>query len=342
MSLRHLPQIISNASLTCLGHHHPSGEGSLSREQGFISKRVFLALAKWGFAAILLVAAGRQIASALKQLEGKEISLEPFPLCLSAVLYGAGMACFGAYWRQTIHDMGGQLRAVDSQRAYFASQLGKYIPGKAWVALIRCGLVGRDTVPATVIVASTAYESLAMMASGALFALLALSVAGAESWVLWLAAGLWLALTLAVQPWLFRRMVALATLPFRGNSLPAVNPVSYATLLKGGFYFIPGWGMAGLSLVAVAHGSGVAVTGLSSVLLACGSAALAMAGGFAILIVPAGLGVREWILMHTLGPTLGAGNAVLIAIVARVMNVTVELLVAGGLHFSSRRNVRNA
>jgi glycosyltransferase 2 family protein len=67
-----------------------------------------------------------------------------------------------------------------------------------------------------------------------------------------------------------------------------------------------------------------------------------MAGGFAVLIVPAGLGVREWILMHTLGPTLGAGNAVLIAIVARVMNVTVELLVAGGLHFSSRRNVRNA
>jgi uncharacterized membrane protein YbhN (UPF0104 family) len=58
--------------------------------------------------------------------------------------------------------------------------------------------------------------------------------------------------------------------------------------------------------------------------------------------VPAGLGVREWVLIQTLGPTLGAGNAVLIAIVARIMNVTVELIVAGGLYFSSKRNVRNA
>jgi glycosyltransferase 2 family protein len=322
--------------------HHPSGERSLSRERRFISKRVFLALAKWAFAAILLVAAGRQIASALKQLEGKEISFTPFPLCLSAALYGAAMACFGAYWRQTIHDMGGQLSATDSQRAYFASQLGKYIPGKAWVAVIRCGLVGTDRVPATVIVASTVYESLAMMAAGALFALLALSAAGVGSRVLWLAGGLWLGLTLAVQPWLFSRMVVLATLPFRGNSGSAVKPVSYVTLLKGLFYFIPGWGLAGLSLVAVVHGSGIVVTGLSSVLLACGSMALAMAAGFAILVVPAGLGVREWVLMQTLGPTLGPGNAVLIAIVARIMNVTVELLMAGSLYFFSRRNVRNA
>jgi hypothetical protein len=307
-----------------------------------ISKRVFLTLVKWVFAVILLFAAGRQIASALKQLEGKEISFVPFPLCLGAGLYAAGMACFGAYWRQTIHDMGGQLSAMDSQRAYFTSQLGKYIPGKAWVALIRCGMVGSRTVSPVVIVASTLYEALAMMAAGALIALLALSAAGVESRVLWLAGGLWLGLTLAVQPWLFSRMVALATLPFRGNGPSAVNPVSYATLLKGGFYFIPGWGLAGLSLVAVVKGSGIVVTGLSSVLLACGSMALAMAAGFAILIVPAGLGVREWVLIQTLGPTLGAGNAVLIAIVARIMNVTVELIVAGGLYFSSKRNVRNA
>jgi hypothetical protein len=137
-------------------------------------------------------------------------------------------------------------------------------------------------------------------------------------------------------------MVVLATLPFRGNGGSVVKPVSYVTLLKGGFYFIPGWGLAGLSLVAVVHGSGIVVTGLSSVLLACGSMALAMAAGFAILVVPAGLGVREWVLMQTLGPTLGPGNAVLIAIVARIMNVTVELVMAGSLYFSSRRNVRNA
>jgi hypothetical protein len=59
---------------------------------------------------------------------------------------------------------------MEAQRAYFASQLGKYIPGKAWVILIRCALINNQTTTAPVVIASTFYETLAMMAAGSLLA----------------------------------------------------------------------------------------------------------------------------------------------------------------------------
>jgi uncharacterized membrane protein YbhN (UPF0104 family) len=76
---------------------------------------------------------------------------------------------------------------------------------------------------------------------------------------------------------------------------------------------------------------------LAGFLLACGSIALAIVGGFAVLIVPAGLGVREWVMMQTLGPSLGVSNAVLIAILARIIHVSVELFAAGCLYLLGKR-----
>ena len=62
-----------------------------------------------------------------------------------------------------------------------------------------------------------------------------------------------------------------------------------------------------------------------------------MAGGFSVMIVPAGLGVREWVMMQSLGPSIGISNAVLVAILARITHVTVELFVGGCLYLLGKR-----
>lgn len=292
---------------------------------------------------MLLWGAGRQIVDGLRQLEGREISLVLAPLVVSAILYAAGLACFAAFWRRVALDMGGRLEPLESQRAYFASHLGKYLPGKAWVLLIRCGLTDSRATPATVVVASTFYETLAMMAAGSLMAVLTFVVAGtATKRAFGMALILFAGLAAFVQPRVFSRLAALGTLPFQRWGADPVKPITYATLLKAILYMAPGWGLVGLSLVAVAYGIGTTLTGFTAILLAVGSMALAIAGGFAILIVPAGLGVREWILMQTLSSTVDAGSAVLMAVVARVVNVVAELLVAGSLYLFAKQKAKNA
>ena len=299
-------------------------------------------MARWVCASLLLYAAGNQILVELKKLQDKELTLAWPLLCIGAAWYAAAMTCFGAYWRQTAQGMGGQLSRLETQRAYFASQLGKYIPGKAWVILIRCLIVDKRTTTAPVVIASTFYETLAMMAAGSLMAFVALLSTGkARPIMLALSLGLAACLLPAVLPPVFGRLTIWTAKRFRkGDALPIAS-VSYATWLQGFRYCIPGWVMVGLSLLATASSLGISMMSWEGFLTALGSIALAIVGGFAVLIVPGGLGVREWVLMETLGQSIGTGNAVLVAILTRITHVSVELFVAGCLYLIRNQGLQD-
>ncbi len=316
----------------------PSASETASPQSGhsgrrFHLNRLLVASARWVFACLLLLATGAQLWKELQKLQGREIRFSTPQFLLSGILYAAALACFAGYWRQAALHMGARTGILESQRAYFASQLGKYIPGKAWVVLIRCGLTDRRTSATAVIIASTFYETLAMMAAGAFLALILFLVSNVRSTpILMAAAGLAAALSLAVLPPVFRRLVSWTSRPFQKERTPLVAAVTYGIWLKGYCYFLPGWALAGASLITVANSVEVSLNSAPLILLATGATALSMVGGFAILVVPAGLGVREWIVMQTLAFSIGAGNAGLIAILARIMNTAVELLVAGCLY----------
>jgi hypothetical protein len=229
--------------------------------------------------------------------------------------------------------MGSQTGILESQRAYFASQLGKYIPGKAWVILIRCELTDRRTAALSAVVASTFYETLAMMATGSILALFAFLAAGIRSKPVLLASGgLAAGLFLAVLPPVFRPLVSWVSRQFQKDRTLPVAGITYPMWLKGFCYFLPGWTLAGASMVAVADSIGISLGSVSQILLATGSTAFSMAAGFAILIVPAGLGVREWIVMQTLAPDIGTGNAGLVAVLTRIVSIAAELAVAACLY----------
>jgi len=58
---------------------------------------------------------------------------------------------------------------------------------------------------------------------------------------------------------------------------------------------------------------------------------MALAGslGLLALFAPAGLGVREGILLIILGPIAGVGTSAIVVILARVLSILVELAAAG-------------
>ena len=304
--------------------------------------KCLIAVARWVCAGILLYAACLQIVSELGKLKGTELNLDFRFFFVGALLYTIAMFLFAAYWRRVALSMGGSPSRPEVQRAYFASQLGKYIPGKAWVILIRCGLLDNLTTPTAVIIASTFYETLAMMACGSVLALATLLGADNSSpTMLVLASGLTVGLLLATLPPVFGPLTRWVARSFQKPGSIPMATITYRTWFQAFQYCIPGWVAAGLSLLAIMGSLGISMFSFAGFLLACGSIALAMAGGFAVMIVPAGLGVREWVMMQSLGPSIGTSNAVLVAILARITHVSVELFVGGCLYlFGKRRTAK--
>ena len=213
------------------------------------------------------------------------------------------------------------------------SHLGKYVPGKAMVVILRVGLVvPHGASPATAGFA-TFYETFAMMAAGAILATLGFAVgAGSTQYVpLLVSAGLAAAFLFVTQPSVFPRLSKLATLPFPNVGPDALPRFSYRLLAAALLWSALGWLLLGFSQIALiqAVSSGRLPIGAWPVVIA--SVALATVAGFAVAILPAGLGIREGVLMTTLGPTIGDETAMIAALALRLVWVAAEVLVGGVL-----------
>ena len=305
-------------------------------------KRILVGLAKLAAAAIVLYAAGRQIAEAWSSIDSRSVELSPLYFVISGILYLAGLAFFGGFWRAAASDMGGKMGHIEALRAYYVSQLGKYIPGKAWLPVIRCALVDRDQTPVSVTALSSVYETVAMMGIGALLAVVTLIAGGLRRTDIILAsAGLSACLSGLVIPFVFTRLVRVIGVPLRKKGNELARPIRYGTLVKALYMQTAGWILLGLSLAAAAAGIGQHQWSAAGILLAIGSCALAVSGGFVAIVVPAGIGVREWILIQTLSPVMGPGVAALTAVAMRLIQVVTELAISGILYWSYHGRMDN-
>jgi uncharacterized membrane protein YbhN (UPF0104 family) len=300
-------------------------------------KKTIVGIAKVLLAVAVIVGAGRQLATDLTQVKAHQLHISLWLMALSALLYVGGISLFGLFWVKATRDMGGKLGSAAGLVAYATSQPGKYVPGKAWVLVIRCGLASRFGVPAALAVVSTFYETLSIMAFGSAISLISLQVSGSDARLRILALGLMLGFGTLVQPPVFRRLVHLVALPFRTKGDEVAKPIGYGTFVWACALLVPGWIMMGASLDVAAGACGF-WPGLS---YSTGAASLGLVGGFAVVFVPAGLGAREWLVVQALGPAIGTQGGSLAAVISRVIGVGTELIVAGVLYVVTARRRMN-
>ncbi|MFO0960101.1 MAG: hypothetical protein U0800_22135 [Isosphaeraceae bacterium] len=267
----------------------------------------------------------------------------------SMLLYAMGLGVFGiAFWR--ILGRGATpVGPWPALRAYVISHLGKYVPGKALVVVLRAGLVAPYGARPATAAFSTLYETLLMMASGGLIAAMIFGLAGGGP-VLELPVpgrgGGRLGFPLAILgllmggplfilalPQVFPKASAIFRAPFPGvgpDSLPRFSGRLLAECLA---LSVVGWFFWGMSQVAAVRGIGVgnsaAPLGPSDWPTVVASVALATLAGFVVAVFPGGLVVREGVLMAALGPLLGEGEAVVAALGLRLTWVAAELLASG-------------
>ena len=216
-------------------------------------------------------------------------------------------------------------------RVYFASQLGKYVPGKAWVLVIRVALCRHRGISHRVLAVTAAYETLTNMAAGALLAVCLLPWFGPTVGIELVSNKGFALIGIAGLP---VAMVAVSRIVGRRKENDAFSTPSMLLLARGFAQSFLGWIFLaiGLRLTLLAAELPVSQATAMSDLAAI---TLSYVAGFVVLVSPGGLGAREFVLQQILTPRFtpdvgdgAAADAVVIALVLRLTWTAFEVVVA--------------
>src|SRR5262249_17686290 len=111
----------------------------------------------------ILVAVSRQLGRDLASESLQDINLRPPWLALVVFVYFVGMVFSGVSWYRLLTFFGQKPAILGTLRAYYLSQLGKYLPGKAWALMMRGTLAAGPDVKLSVALITTFYEVLTTM-----------------------------------------------------------------------------------------------------------------------------------------------------------------------------------
>jgi len=256
---------------------------------------------------LLVWAVRRSLNEAWSQLGEYRWQLHVGWVLVSGLLYLLGLLLAGVFWHRVLLVLGQEARLGECLRAYFIGHLGKYVPGKAMVVVIRAGMVRSHRVDTALAAASVFFETLTMMAVGAFLAAAVLAVGfRGEAPRFWGAVGLMLVAGLPTLPPLFKRLARLAGV---GRSDPDVarkmDRLGGRTLLLGWALMTLAWVLLGLSYWATLQAMGIpGLDPVGQLPRYTASVALAMVAGFLLLVSPGGIGVREVALAALMIPYL--------------------------------------
>jgi uncharacterized membrane protein YbhN (UPF0104 family) len=275
-------------------------------------------------------------------------------LALSAFFYCVSYVPSVFFWRYTMQLLGQCPRLYETFRAYYIGHLGKYIPGKAMVVVIRAELLNRERTLSSVAAAAVAFETLNMMAVGGFISALMILIwfrnIPGGGYLTLIAIGLTFCVGFPVFPPVFRRLSKRIGI---GKIDPEIDEkfkrIRFKTVLFGWCLMSLDWLFLGLCLWASIRGIGFDSCPLFGhdyfprFLLA---ATLSVVAGF-VLMIPGGLGVREIVITQITIPLLvllltnanpsltepdvaklAALYALVIAGVQRVISILSELLVS--------------
>ena len=283
-------------------------------------------------AIVILVAIGRRFWHDLHNPDLWQRPLGAGWLTLSGLLYITGLGMSAWYWHRLLRVFGQKPDAVTSLRAYYLGHMGKYAPGKAWALILRATLSIGPGVRVGVAGLTAFYEVLTTMASGVLLAVIVLALLAPDAdvafdWTILLqllrletpevalldrkllvalALLLLVPLALPILPGFFNRVVGKVAARFGDRDTPPMARVPATALVEGLLLTAFCWLMWGLSLWAMFQALCKQPPAWDTAvwLRWTGLMGIAYVAGFVILLVPGGLGVREFFLTLFLVPEL--------------------------------------
>ena len=264
-------------------------------------------------------------------------------LPLAMLPYFAAYSIMALAWHLLLRAMGIDVAARRSVGIYFTTQIAKYLPGNVGQHVGRVYLASANGMPAMRVGMSMIVEIALVVGAAVVLALpLAPQILARlqDSRFPWLPVALAIAACGAIAGYALRRHRHVASLMehARASWRHANTAGGRRFLLGASALELLGMTLAGASLAVLAVSSEATIT-TSAIATSIAVFSAAWIVGFLAPGAPAGLGIREAILLAGLSPTFGAGTAVQIAILFRVLSVSADLvaLCVGGLLLRARR-----
>lgn len=318
-------------------------------------KRLVLA-AKLALTLLVFLFIGRELYKSAAEFRQYQWNLRWSWLTLAGLFYLTAFFPASCFWHLALKWLGQSPRFARSVKAFYLSQLGKYVPGKAMVVVIRSGLVSGPNVKPSIAAVAVFYETFTMMAVGGFISALIVLLLFREHWRLSVLALLaMLASGLPLIPPLFRLILRILRIGKNDETVQrSLNGLSWKNLPIGAGLMTLLWIFFGLFLWSTIRGLSVETGPLSANFLRFTAVtAMAMVLGFAVPISPGGLGIREAVMAALLIPCFSsilampentAVNldaktlALVVSLAQRVVSIIAELAAAGILSVIPKRH----
>ena len=310
------------------------------------SRRWWLRLAKILVALIVAAGVSRTVQQALRELTAHAWHVAPAWLLLAAALYLIGLLPAAWYWYRILTAMGQRPDWSACVSAYYIGHLGKYVPGKAMVVVLRTALVVGPRVAVHTAVVAVFLETLPLMSVGALWAAVAAFIhgAGVTQWTV-LAGILVVAAGVPTLPPVFRFLARKLRWPLSRRAavsgtraapnVDQLRQITLTTFAQGWLAATISWLLLAWSLWAVLRSLGVEdAQPLVDLPLLVAAVSLSVVAGF-LSLLPGGIIVRDAILIEYLAAWLTPASALLAAVLLRLVWLMSELLLSAILYGTS-------
>jgi uncharacterized membrane protein YbhN (UPF0104 family) len=349
-------QLLSGEKMPSVDSSEPS-PATLRRRNKFSWKQIrsvavliILALTTWFV--------GQQIYLAAIELQTRTLHVRYDYLAVAILLNILGMLVLAGPIaiaigdRQKIMNLPRPIPISAMVNAYLISQVGKYVPGKAVVMVIRLMVLGRWGAPVGMVVLATFFETMVAMSAASLLAGILLLLptptlddAGQAqlAWARRLCFFFFLGFLFFVIPTVLSLAPRLLARFFPSAQRYADRPIGWASIGKAIVASLIAWLIMGSSFWAIVQSVSPQPLATSTIPTISAVFVFSYVAGF-ISMVPGHFGVREFIMDSVLRPLLGGDRLVAVSatILSRLVTLMVELGMALVCYAIYRRSIAGA
>ena len=286
---------------------------------------------------VVLLSVALAILAAVSDLPNLDWDLQGGWLALGVLGFGAFTIYSAELWRRILLALGPRLPARRGAAVWCASALGRYVPTSLLLPVIRVAMAERDGVRKGTCLASIAYELILTVTGSALvgaYLIIDLPELQAEP-ARFAALVIPLLAFAALHPSIFRR-VADFTLGRLGR--PQLEQIlSFREAVTFAALYMVDFVIAGVSVYALAHLAYPIDSGDLPIII--GGFAASNVLSLLAFLLPSGIVAREAALVLALSPIMPSVPALAVAVLVRIVQLAVELVLAA-LTSLLDRNVR--
>lgn len=295
-----------------------------NRARLFSGLRILLALLVVAAVSVAVAKNWREVSADIGRIDGSTFALAAVLVCLPPLFTVLG-------WRMLMADLGSPLHVAPAGGIFFVGQLGKYVPGAVWSIVAQAEIGARLHIPrkrsAVVAFVSVAMAAICGLIVGAPAVPLLITrddSAARTGWALLLAVPL---LAVVLWPPLLNWGIATVLRVLRRE--PLEHRLSGRAVLTTALLFMGAWVSSGLHVLVLARatGGGDYETGQLVLATLCGFALASSIAMFSV-VLPAGVGVREGVLVLILAPVTSTSSATAVVVISRFLTVAADVLFA--------------